>query len=207
MPVRGCTHVFVQGSKKGEQCGVSCRGKYCYSHKKHNINRKKQYYQEIKEKNGNKGVEKIKDMINRGIIPDIVGYQLKIRAIDDDMIIIFKKVIGIHIKLGNMSEENAYDKYDHVINQRIYRDADKYINKISKNQGHSEEYIKSIKEQYISEDPRRRPVFIPYKGSDAGGKKLLKKLIAEQDIPKNKKKIFGEITKIIEKACEIIIDE
>jgi hypothetical protein len=207
MPVRGCTHVFVQGSKKGKQCGVSCRGKYCYSHKKHNINRKKQYYQEIKEKNGNKGVEKIKDMVNRGIIPDIVTYQLKINAIDDNIKIILKQIIGIHIKLGNMSEENAYDKYDHIINKKIYRDADKYINKISKNQEHSEEYIKRIKELYISEDPRRRSVFIPYKGSDAGGKKLCKKLIAEKDILNNKRKIYVEITKIIEKACEIIIDE
>ena len=41
---KGCIYVFQQGDKKGEQCGISCRGDLCFKHNPKTKQKQKEYY-------------------------------------------------------------------------------------------------------------------------------------------------------------------
>ena len=41
---KGCKYVFQQGDKKGEVCGISCRGDLCFKHNPKTKQKQKEYY-------------------------------------------------------------------------------------------------------------------------------------------------------------------
>src|SRR5579863_3396495 len=99
---KGCSHVFVQGSKKGTKCGKGCRGKFCKNHKLSKAIYHSTWYQEkqqaIKEKNNHEVINKINKM-SLEQLPNIVQVQAKLNKFATHKIYLCKKLIGINIFL------------------------------------------------------------------------------------------------------------
>lgn len=47
---KGCQYEFQQGEKKGEKCGINCRGNLCFKHNKKTLAYQKNYYDKTTKK-------------------------------------------------------------------------------------------------------------------------------------------------------------
>lgn len=100
-----CCFVFKQGKNKGKKCGKGCRGKFCWNHKPNKVEYKQKWYMEKKQNEKNKKLQKIMNITDIEDLPGQNKYILKIRIAKDEISILYDKIDGILISLGEDKEE------------------------------------------------------------------------------------------------------
>ena len=193
-----CSYKFQQGSKKGTVCGATCRGEFCFKHKPKVFEYKKNYYRnQVIGKNENE-LRKVKDLIEKGDIPDVNKYAMKANKLMNEIKILSKKMLGIKLFLGDITEQQIEDKYDKVFNSSMYQ----RMNKIFENKQYadlSKEEIEQQKKNYMIEFANfKKPLYTPFKGTKSKANRLLKQLYSEKTELFNRRKILLSIVKLIE---------
>src|SRR5690348_1615635 len=107
-----CKYIYVQGKKKGKKCGRNCRGDLCKFHNKSTVERKHQYYKEVKTEKDNQKTKIVIKKIKNGIITDISTYRLKLGKLESNSKYLVKKLLGIYAITEQMSDSEILRKYD-----------------------------------------------------------------------------------------------
>ncbi len=96
----GCKHKFAQGAKKGKFCNRPCRGKFCFQHKPKNKIYKAEWYLEKQKQQNCEEVNRILDTDSIDKLPNMENLNKKKYKLLSEKMYIFKKLIGVNIKLG-----------------------------------------------------------------------------------------------------------
>lgn len=107
-----CQYKFKQGIRKGKKCNRSCRGQFCCDHKPKKIKYLKNYREIAKD-------TKFKDKLSKLKVKDIsklnlTREQLKFKMYQDDLIVLYRELIGIREFLG-MDQEKAKETMKKIL--------------------------------------------------------------------------------------------
>jgi hypothetical protein len=223
-----CKHKFVQGKKKGTFCNKPCRNdNRCKMHKKNNIERRKEYYKEVKQDKVVTLYDTVKQSLKKGEEVNLDKFIYKKDAIKADGIKNFRRLVGIYIFLGKMTVEEAFDRYDKKLNKRLYYIAEQEAKKIEDedeeaklrydynstdsddsdvsddlfdNSGPHQYSYKRRYEHFVSIYRSQFPlVYIEYNGNKQRAKKLLVKYENKKKDYDNKYNMYENIIKLIKK--------
>jgi len=195
---RECAYVFVQGPKKGTQCGTLCRGKYCFKHKPKNIEHKKKYYKEHYVNRPNALYNRIKEMISKGDTPDVNVYRQQQLKLEIEGKMLLQQILGIQLFLGMKTYDEIEKRHDHTINRRFYDDMDRVFAGDEYKHKTPDE-LELAKQNYLIEFQEfKKPLIIPYKGNSRSANKRLKTLLKERDTWVDKRKEMHNIIHLLE---------
>lgn len=174
-----CMHKFTKGKKKGKKCGKVCRGKFCYNHKPAKLEYLANYHKEKKEEEETNGLSKIIKKIKEGKITDENPYTIEYSNAYGETKEILRKILGVQLILGDITDEDILNKYDKKINSKLYKEADKYVEECSEEHEYTPEEKEELREHYIN---RFRtfsffPIHLPFYGNEKQAKRELKKLM------------------------------
>lgn len=187
---QGCTHKFVQGTKKGKKCNKPCRGKFCFSHKPKTKERKAKYYQEKREKEKDyelkELLKQIKNCENIEDLPLLEQYEDQLRKLTGHYNELLRKYFGYRKKLGYDDLEEINKQYEKL------NPVPKYIKQ------HQQIY----QDWFMNCMPRMRPAVTEYYGEPSKAKKKLKANIIQKDLIIDQIRFNRIIIKAIKKKIE-----
>jgi hypothetical protein len=112
---KGCQHVFVQGPKKGTKCLNPCRADRdrCRSHTQSKIEYDRKAWEEkakeIRDAKQNSIEERIKNARDISELPSLENQRKKLMTMKSNIVINWKKIIGIQ-KFLDMNYQESEDK-------------------------------------------------------------------------------------------------
>jgi hypothetical protein len=195
-----CKHVFVQGAKKGTECGKGCRGDFCKEHKQSKKQYAANYRQEKREEQEDypikQQIEKINLLEDMRELKDLeVKNDIEYKEFKAAKVPLYRVFFGIEARLGVDIEKSDY----FILFQR------------SMYGPYPEEYYKTdiesakqdiLKWKWIRKD--RGDLAIPFNGSITSAKEKRKRLEKKISEYNTKIKANRKVKNAIEKRISVL---